>query len=648
MKRKFLILLAALIAGSFFLQAEPVSESRAREIAMRVLAAQPATKATSGDVKLIWNGEDAATKAAAQPAFYVFGSDRGGFVIIAGDDNVQPVLAISETNEFMVEGMPANVKWWMDRMKYYVRSASADPEAKEQWAMFAETKSGPITPESSVTDKVERLTPEWDQGYDDDNCYGRHVFNTKCPLDASSNLSITGCVATAIGEVLTCQSGIYGASMPTRATGKAGGYSVPEPYVSAGYVSPALYDLGTEYDWSNLRTLTDEVAIKAVVERGSEADSALLDNLAQLLADVGAMAEAYYSSEGTSAFLEKTLLALGNHMGYNKAAYRASSTDYSPRQWIKKLQNEIDNHPILYFGISEAGGGHAFVFDGYGKYCGQDVFHVNFGWSGSCNGYYYYYNLDTDGDPDYNFSYDCWAWFDLFPVSSPSSPIYNLQYINRTVPGSPPTVFSGLSFDTPFIDDDYFVVRLCLNNDGGFVYEGKLQAKLLDKEDNVKGSFEICTEEDWTDSVSVPIEYAIIMPLKIRLTGSPDISFGDKIVIYCSRDADKTVFAPIKERKDGSVLNSLPIMPAAFIKADPSGYNRNDYFQFELANNDYLYAGTVWKITAPDGTVSSNLAQSSREFQLTQSGTYKIEAAVAPEVGDAVVETITTYITVSE
>ncbi|MBQ4022126.1 MAG: Spi family protease inhibitor, partial [Bacteroidales bacterium] len=80
------------------LQAGPVSADRALEVAKKALP-QPATKA-SGDLKLIWNGENAATKAAGQPAFYVFGRDAGGFVIIAGDDNVQPVLAISETNEF--------------------------------------------------------------------------------------------------------------------------------------------------------------------------------------------------------------------------------------------------------------------------------------------------------------------------------------------------------------------------------------------------------------------------------------------------------------------------------------------------------------------------------------------------------------------
>ena len=217
MKRIFLILFAVLLTGGMMLQAAPVSESRAREVAMKVLAAQPATKASSGDVKLIWNGEDAATKAATQPAFYVFGRDGGGFVIVAGDDNVQPVLAISETNEFKVEGMPENVKWWMDNMKYYVRNMLPTQQVREQWAQFAETKGDPGPLPGTITDKHEKLTPTWDQGNNDPVYFGegQHIFNAMCPLDLNgTDLSITGCVAVALGEVITYQSGQGGVAMP--------------------------------------------------------------------------------------------------------------------------------------------------------------------------------------------------------------------------------------------------------------------------------------------------------------------------------------------------------------------------------------------------------------------------------------------------
>ena len=122
MKKSILILCVVILFCGLNLQAKPVSVNQAQDIAKKILGSQPATKSGSSQIRLIWDGEDVATKA-SQPAFYVFGRDGGGFVIIAGDDNVTPVLAISESNEFKPEGMPETVKWWMDRMKVYVRTA---------------------------------------------------------------------------------------------------------------------------------------------------------------------------------------------------------------------------------------------------------------------------------------------------------------------------------------------------------------------------------------------------------------------------------------------------------------------------------------------------------------------------------------------
>ena len=91
--RVFTFLLVLLIFGGS-LSAAPVSSSRALDIAIKIFAAQPATKAVGGSLRIVWDGEDVATKAAVQPAFYVVARDGGGFVIVAGDDNVRPILAM--------------------------------------------------------------------------------------------------------------------------------------------------------------------------------------------------------------------------------------------------------------------------------------------------------------------------------------------------------------------------------------------------------------------------------------------------------------------------------------------------------------------------------------------------------------------------
>lgn len=631
MKRIFLILFAVLLTGGMMLQAGPVSADRALEVAKKALP-QPATKA-SGDLKLIWNGENAATKAAGQPAFYVFGRDAGGFVIIAGDDNVQPVLAISETNRFEVEGMPDNLQWWMDNIKNYVRTTAVQtPEARVQWAKFAETKAPTVEPDDpGLSGKVGHKTPEWNQGNSDNHYFERQVFNTHCPKDAEDKLTLTGCVATALGELLTTMSGLYPtAIVPYPTQPKAPGYEV-----SAGSVAAA--GPGEEYTfsflgpsssipWEQLRTLTGTAAIQQAID---DEKTALLDDLAKLLADLGAMTQAEYGSDGTGASSEYATTMMAKYMGFNKAASFEYAEDYSLRQWKELLKAQLSRHPVFFSG-RRTNSGHAFLLDGYAIYDGADeMFYVNFGWSGSNNGYYI---VNQFGD--YNQS--CAAAIDFYPKSE-SSYIYSLQYDDSYLP--------GLSFEDPFSESDWFIITYGVANVGTTDYSGKMQVKLLNKDDVWKADFAIYTDGGWSDEFELPLGHRGYDYLLIKLTGSPTIEFGDKIVIYCTTDAGQSVFAPIKERNDGTVLNSLPIVPAAFIKAKAS-YNAGEYFPLELKNYDYLFAGTVWTITKEGGSPVV-LDQAEREYQFTEAGTYKIEAAVKESASGAVVETITTYVTVN-
>jgi len=630
MKRTLLILLTVLMSGGLLLQAEPVPESRAREIAMKVLASQPATKAAAGDVKLIWDGEDAATKAAGNPAFYVFGSDRGGFVIIAGDDNVPPVLAISETNQFKVEGMPENVKWMMEGMKSYVRSASSpSAEVRNQWARFADTKVDPVAPDApSLVEVAMHRTPEWNQGNLDYYYFPQQVFNTKCPKDADDNLTVTGCVATAVAEVMTTLSGLYPMAMPSHAVGTVDAYEVGDGYVSA--VTPYVFN--TEYDWSGLRTLTGTDAIKKAISDGK---TDLLDNMAQLLADMGAMVRAYYSKDETAAFTSSVPKYAPIHMGISKSAYHDYAYNYSTRQWKDKIKAELDIRPVLYAG-TRSDGGHSFVLDGYAKYNGSDMFYVNFGWGGGANGYYLV--TEFQGFTDY-----CSAVFNFYPEPVSVSP-RKLDMV-ATIGDNPSNGFRYMENGRPSKAGDPVLIDKFCYIPSSEDYDGWIRIVAVDKNGNLIQVLQ--TQEDYHLSIGYMgmAYYDEVDDLHI----DHDPVFGEKIVFQYTTDDDCQVWETMVAVKlmDDSIVSELPLMPAAFIKTEAE-YKLNDWFAFKLTNHDYVYSGTVWTITEPDGTVVDNLPQSKWNYILSQTGTYKIEAAVAPKVGDAVVETITTYITVSE
>ena len=608
MKKRWIVLALAALCGSFMLQAAPVSSTRALDIAKRIFSATPATKAGTGEIRIIWDGEfgDVATKTAVQPAFYVITRDGGGFVIIAGDDNVTPVLGISDHNTFKVEGMPDNVKWWMERMKAYVRSAKTQSrEVREQWASYVGTKSAKISGE--VTALVSRFTPEWNQNA---------PYNSACPLDASNNRTITGCVPLAIAEIMAYESA-NGVEMPSSGIGTVGGYSSTWPSgYSEEYVCPAPYDLSTHsYDWSAIANFN-----------AADATPDQIENLAQLIADIGAAVEAMYAMGETSANSYAVPSHMIDHFYFNKAATVELASSYTRRNWIAKLKAEIDSRPLFYFGQSLVGG-HAFVFDGYGLYDGDDVFHVNFGWGPFFNGYFYPFHLDTSEETDGSeeWSYDAGAIFGFYPDPDSEYPIVlEAYYYNESYPGVRAEYVAGNGYRL-----SYMIV-----NRGNTSYTGQVKFAVVKKD----GS-----KQDISNSV---IDYSVnsygFSGSSIWYFAINNISFGDKVVCYYKVGNDWIQLGgPV-----GSAIAEWPLMPAAFIAIEDV-YHVGDYFTFALKNNNFRYAGSLWTITDPDGEVEESILQSEREFHLTKAGTYKIKVDVLEsESSSTIIETIVTQITV--
>ena len=626
MKRIIALFAFFILLGSISLQAAPVSRSQALEIAKMVLAAQPATK-SAGDVKFLWDGEDIATKSTLDPAFYVFGRDNGGFVIIAGNDNVRPILAISDHNTFEVENMPDNVKWWMERMKFWVREQKeATPEVQALWSKYIVTKGGRISGE--VLNKVEHLTPEWGQG---------NPYNGKCPIDPStSKQSLTGCVAAVLSEVLTTLSGLspYNTFMATHATGTIEAYTVPTGYVSA----ETPYTLGTAYDWENLRKLeTDNDVVTA-----QTASPSVIENLAQLMADMGAIMHAQYSSGSTGAVTQYADDYLSVYMGFNKGAYFEYAEDHTSSEWEALLKAQLVDHPLVYSGRRESGG-HAFAFDGYGEYDGANVFHVNFGWSGNWNGYYYHTWLESSEGRYYQ--YQCGALFDFVPDPDPAHSTYpkrvgvqgaGLQYLYDD------SGYGSNLVPVPSLGDggDKFVVTGWIGNVGEDKYTGSLRLALKDKDGNPKDTCPGCEFECDPGYGDGCVYFE-------NVSFSKSYAFGDYVEIEYSTNDTQTEWAPVLLYSDVSrTVCQLPVYPAAFIYTAPS-YKPGAWFQLRLMNHDSPYDGTVWIIVEPDGNELIKKQSEYSHIVLTKTGQYKIRALVSPEDEGDVTEVLVANIVVN-
>lgn len=360
-----LVLLLAL--GYSPLQAKRITQWQAQQQAYSFWGKQMPQKAKAKS--------RTATTASPSDAYYVFNNDAGGFVIIAGDDAVTPVLGYTSTGSFDAENLPDGLK---DLLKSYERQIAAlgDNYVANQTATRA-----------AFTGEKLLKTAEWNQ---------MAPFNKYTP-----NNYVTGCVATA-GAIVMKHHGY-----PAKGTGS-------HSYTWNGKDLTANFE--HDYDWANMPT------------KYTVGNDEAFDGVARLMSDLGVAVEMKYAKGGSGASMEDLLTALKKYFGYSKYARLLAIADLGAEVWNDRLRAEIDaNRPILYSAVDSNKGGHSFVIDGYK----DESFSVNWGWGGYCDGFYRIgaLNPETGGKPlgdQYNLSQS--AVFSLQP-SDGEEVISNLGFI---------------------------------------------------------------------------------------------------------------------------------------------------------------------------------------------------------------------------
>lgn len=330
-----LVLLLAL--GYSSLQAKRITQWQAQQQAYSFWGKQMPQKAKAKS--------RTATTASPSDAYYVFNNDAGGFVIIAGDDAVTPVLGYTSTGSFDAENLPDGLK---DLLKSYERQIAAlgDNYVANQTATRA-----------AFTGEKLLKTAEWNQ---------MAPFNKYTP-----NNYVTGCVATA-GAIVMKHHGY-----PAKGTGS-------HSYTWNGKTLTANF--GHDYDWASMPVKYDGT---------NDAD---FDGVARLMADLGVAVEMNYAKDGSGSYIGDLVTALQKYYGYSKLSHLMAIEDVGAEAWNGRLREEIDaNRPVLYAASDPARGGHAFVIDGYK----DESFSVNWGWGGYCDGFYQIgaLNPESEGMP---------------------------------------------------------------------------------------------------------------------------------------------------------------------------------------------------------------------------------------------------------
>ena len=366
-----LMLVLLLVCGQATIQAKRISQWQAQQQAYSFWGKQMPMKAKAKSRVV----STASLSTLGNDSYYVFNNDAGGFVIIAGDDAVAPVLGYTSTGAFDANNLPEGLK---DLLKSYEQQIAA---------LGKNYKANTTSTRAEFTGEKLLNTAKWNQGA---------PFNKYTP-----NNYVTGCVATA-GAIVMKHHGY-----PAKGVGS-------HSYTWNGQNLTASFE--HDYDWANMPV------------RYTGDNDAAFDGVARLMSDLGIAVNMQYANGGSASALEDLVTALKKYFGYSKYARHLKIEDLGAEAWNGRLRAEIDaNRPVLYAASDANVGGHSFVIDGYK----DESFSVNWGWGGYCDGFYRVgaLNPEVDGTPQgdqYNSSQA--AVFALQP-SDGKEVLSNLRFI---------------------------------------------------------------------------------------------------------------------------------------------------------------------------------------------------------------------------
>lgn len=299
--------------------------------------------------------------------FYVFSTENQGFVIVAGDDCIIPILGYANEGAFDPDNIPPTMQKWLEGYKAEIRYAIenhivASPEVQAEWQAL-QSGVGSMKSQTMASSVAPLITTKWDQA---------PYYNDLCPYDYQER-TVSGCVATAMAQVMKFWN------FPATGFGF-------HSYNHSTYGTLSANFGSTTYNWADM---PDQLT--------SSSTSTQKNAVATLMYHCGVAVEMNYNIAANGGSGAMTICsgynnctasaedALKTFFGYKTTLQGIHKRDYTSSNWINLLKTELDaGRPIVYAGRGNEGG-HCFVCDGYEN---NNYFHFNWGWSGQNDGYF--------------------------------------------------------------------------------------------------------------------------------------------------------------------------------------------------------------------------------------------------------------------
>lgn len=359
MKNNRLLLFAGSLLIPMVVMAGPRSFQQAKAIAEK----QAALLGVTIDQKAMTKARKQGSKGEitlSQESYYVFpNANSKGFTIVSGDDRLPEIVGYSRQGSYDENNLPEGfISFMKAYQNLYNKVNLGDAEALKNLAeikAWRNKKNASAASTSAVAPLLGNI--EWDQ---------TSPYNNMCPRYDSVHVAATGCVATAMAQVMAY-------------------YKYPKQLKAdiPGYVNrwngipleiPTITREEGIYDWDNMLPKYNKEANATQQQK---------DAVAKLMYHCGAAVQMNYGPESAASV---SASKLAKYFGYDADLMMdLNRSTFSLDKWMQIIDTELAaGRPVLYGGQA-SDGGHQFICDGKD---GEGLYHINWGWSGSQNGYF--------------------------------------------------------------------------------------------------------------------------------------------------------------------------------------------------------------------------------------------------------------------
>lgn len=359
MKNNRLLLFAGSLLIPMVVMAGPRSFQQAKAIAEKQAALLGVTIDQKAMAKVRKQG-DRAEMNLSQESYYVFpNANSKGFTIVSGDDRLPEIVGYSSQGSYDENNLPEGfVSFMKAYQNLYNKVNLGDAEALKNLAeikAWRNKKNASAASTSAVAPLLGNI--EWDQ---------TSPYNNMCPKYDSVHVAATGCVATAMAQVMAY-------------------YKYPKQLKAdiPGYVNrwngipmeiPTITREEGIYDWDNMLPKYNKEANATQQQK---------DAVAKLMYHCGAAVRMSYGPESGAAVSSSKL---AKYFGYDADLMMdLSRSSFTLDKWMQIIDTELAaGRPVLYGGQSSENG-HQFICDGKDE---NGLYHINWGWSGNQNAYF--------------------------------------------------------------------------------------------------------------------------------------------------------------------------------------------------------------------------------------------------------------------